>query len=176
MYTPLGPYSSPVILGWASGWWGDELGLPRSWGGRELPPHPHPQPPVMETGSSCNRSQWRLESACWRTELCHCWYVDGSQAADETTVFPGPLLSTLIEGQGQLQRSWALYAWARLSFIRWGSWRYTLGWLDDGGWKSLWGIHSFRQSLSAGWCILTLQVLPKMPGAGAWFLTHTFVN
>ncbi|CAM9547383.1 unnamed protein product [Rangifer tarandus platyrhynchus] len=27
---------------------------------------------VMETGSSCNRSQWRLESACRRMELCHC--------------------------------------------------------------------------------------------------------
>lgn len=49
---------------------------------------------VMEIGSSSNRSQWRLESAGRRRELCHCWYVDGSQAANETTVFPSTLLST----------------------------------------------------------------------------------
>ena len=24
--------------------------------------------------------------------MCHCWYVDGSQAANETTAFPGPVL------------------------------------------------------------------------------------
>lgn len=42
---------------------------------------------VMETGSSSNRSQWRLENARWRRVLCHRWYMDGSQAANETTVF-----------------------------------------------------------------------------------------
>lgn len=78
----------------------------------------------METGSESNRSQCRLESACRRRELCHCWCVEGSQAVNETTGFPSSLLSTPMEGgatfQCRLQRAWALSALDGPSFIRGG--------------------------------------------------------
>lgn len=61
---------------------------------------------VMEIGCSSNRSQWRLENARWRRLLCHCWSVEGSQAANETVVFLSPLLSTPMEGRCQLRRAW----------------------------------------------------------------------
>lgn len=69
---------------------------------------------AVETGSLSNRSLCRLERACQRRALCHCWCVEGSQAAHEAAAFLTPLLPTLMQdnatSQCQPQRAWALSA------------------------------------------------------------------
>lgn len=128
------PSSSPVVLGWASGWRGDSSAsqVLRGEGYR----HPHPQQPVQgwDGDPSTDRSPCKAESAGRGRELCHRGYVEGSQAGNETTAFLSSLLSTSMEGsaafQCQLHRSGALCALDGLSFIR-GGHEGTLGWPDN---------------------------------------------